>query len=235
MKEIKYVAYYRVSTQRQGQSGLGLEAQEQQIQGCISGGELVNSFTDVESGSKANRPELDKALAFCKKEGATLIIAKLDRLSRDVSFIFNLRDSGVKFKACDLPDFNTLTLGVFASFAQYEREKISERTSAALQAKLKRDGKWWGKANLTPEARKKGAESTRNLATGNPNNQKAMAFISMMLSKHFTLGRMASELNKSGFKTSRGKEFSPMQVGRLKKRITLLKSERSNGGELAFS
>ena len=235
MKEIKYVAYYRVSTQRQGQSGLGLEAQEQQIQGCISGGELVNSFTDVESGSKANRPELDKALAFCKKEGATLIIAKLDRLSRDVSFIFNLRDSGVKFKACDLPDFNTLTLGVFASFAQYEREKISERTSAALQAKLKRDGKWWGVANLTPEARKKGAEATREKGKRNPNNQKAMAFISMMLSKHFTLGRMASELNKSGFKTSRGKEFTATQVGRLKKRITLLKSERSEGAELAFN
>lgn len=229
MKKIKYVAYYRVSTQRQGESGLGLEAQQAQIQGCISGGELVNSFTDVESGSKANRPELNKALAFCKTEGATLIIAKLDRLSRDVSFIFNLRDSGVKFKACDLPDFNTLTLGVFASFAQYEREKISERTSAALQAKIKREGKWWGKANLTPEARKKGAEATRELANRNLNNQKAMGMISMMLSKHLTLSQMANELNKSGHKTSRGKEFTPMQVSRLKKRIVLMKSESNSG------
>mgnify|MGYP003151339987 CR=1 FL=1 len=221
MKKEKYVAYYRVSTQRQGQSGLGLEAQKEEIQRTISGKELIRSFTDIESGKKANRPELEKALAFCKKEDATLIIAKLDRLSRDVGFIFNLRDSGVKFKACDLPDLNTVTLGVFASFAQYEREKISERTSAALQAKLKRDGKWWGKANLTPEARKKGAEATRELANRNLNNQRAMAYIEMMIPKHYTLEQMANELNNSGFKTSRGKEFTPMQVSRLKKRIDL--------------
>jgi len=160
MEDKKYVAYYRVSTQRQGQSGLGLDAQQAQIQTCISDGELINSFTDIESGRKANRPELDKALAFCKKENATLIIAKLDRLSRNVNFIFSLRDSGVKFKACDLPDFNTLTLGVFASFAEYESEKIKERTKAALQAKLERDGKWWGVANITPEASKKGRLSS---------------------------------------------------------------------------
>ena len=219
MKKEKYVAYYRVSTQRQGQSGLGLEAQKEEVQRTISGKELIKSFTDIESGKKANRPELDKALAFCKKEDATLIIAKLDRLSRDVSFIFNLRDSGVKFKACDLPDLNTVTLGVFASFAQYEGEKISERTSEALQAKIKREGKWWGKANLTPEARKKGAEATRELANRNLNNQRAMAYIEMMIPKHYTLEQMANELNKSGFKTSRGKEFTSMQVSRLKKRI----------------
>ena len=221
MKKEKYVAYYRVSTQRQGQSGLGLEAQKEEVQRTISGKELIKSFTDIESGKKANRPELEKALAFCKRENATLIIAKLDRLSRDVSFIFNLRDSGVKFKACDLPDLNTVTLGVFASFAQYEIEKISERTSAALQAKLKRDGKWWGKANLTPEASKKGTEAVIKKANQNPNNQRAMAYIEMMIPKHYTLEQMANELNKSGFKTSRGKEFTSMQVSRLKKRIDL--------------
>jgi len=188
MKKEKYVAYYRVSTQRQGQSGLGLEAQKEEIQRTISGKELIKSFTDIESGSKANRPELDKALAYCKKEDATLIIAKLDRLSRDVSFIFNLRDSGVKFKACDLPDLNTVTLGVFASFAQYERDK-------------------------------KGTEAIKRKANQNPNNQRAMAYIEMMIPKHYTLEQMANELNNSGFKTSRGKEFTPMQVSRLKKRI----------------
>ena len=229
MEKINYVAYYRVSTQRQGQSGLGLEAQQAQIQNCISDGDLVNSFTDIESGKKANRPELDKALAFCKREDATLIIAKLDRLSRDVSFIFNLRDSGVKFKACDLPDFNTLTLGIFASFAHYEGEKISERTSAALQAKLKRDGKWWGKANLTPEASKKGTEAVIKKANQNPNNQRAMAYISMMLSKKWTLTIMTKNLKEKGFKTSQGKEFNPIQVSRLCKRITLMKSARNSG------
>ena len=93
----------------------------------------------------------------------------------------------MKFKACGLPDFNTLTLGVFASFAQYETENIKQRTSDALQAKLKRDGKRWGIPNLTSKARKKGAEATRELARRNPNNQKAMAFIAMMDTKHFTL------------------------------------------------
>lgn len=222
MEEKKYVAYYRVSTQRQGQSGLGLEAQQAQIQTCISDGKLVNSFTDIESGRKANRPELEKALAFCKKEDATLIIAKLDRLSRNVNFIFSLRDSGVKFKACDLPDFNTLTLGVFASFAEYESEKIKERTRAALQAKLERDGKWWGVANITPEASKKGTEAIIRKAKQNPNNQRAMAYIESNLHNKWTLTVMTKKLNEKGFKTSTGKQFNPTQVSRLYKRITLM-------------
>ena len=224
MKKIKYVAYYRVSTQRQGQSGLGLEAQQAQIQTCISDGELINSFTDIESGSKANRPELNKALAFCKTEGATLIIAKLDRLSRDVSFIFNLRDSGVNFKACDLPDFNTLTLGIFASFAQYEREKISERTSVALQAKIKREGKWWGKVNFTTETAKKGTEAIIRKAKENPNNRRAIAFIESNLHKKWKLTVMTKKLNENGYKTSTGKQFNPTQVSRLCKRITLMEA-----------
>lgn len=229
MKKIKYVAYYRVSTQRQGQSGLGLEAQQAQIQTCISDGELINSFTDIESGRKANRPELDKALAYCKKEDATLIIAKLDRLSRNVNFIFSLRDSGVKFKACDLPDFNTLTLGVFASFAEYESEKIKERTKSALQAKLERDGKWWGVANITPEASKKGTETIIKKAKENPNNRRAIAYIESNLHKKWKLSVMTKKLNENGYKTSTGKQFNPIQVSRLCKRITLMSSESNSG------
>ncbi len=223
----KYVAYYRVSAKCQGQDGLGLHAQEEQIQGFISTEELINSFTDVESGSKASRPELDKAIAFCKKKSAVLIIAKLDRLSRDISFISNLRDSGVHFKACDLPDFNTLTIGLFASFAQYEREKISQRTSAALQAKLKRDGKWWGVINSTDEGRKKGTSTIRKAAQSNENNQRAMAFIFVMSSKRWTLDKMAQELNMNGYKTRGGKNFRAEQVRRLIVRMEEMKSERS--------
>jgi DNA invertase Pin-like site-specific DNA recombinase len=223
----KYVAYYRVNAKCQEQRALDLHAQEERIQGFISNEDLIKNFTDVESGSKRSRHELDKAIAFCKKESAVLLIAKLDRLSRDISFISKLQDSGVHFKACDLPDFNTRTIGLFTSFAQYESEKISKRTSAALQAKLKRDGKWWGVINSTDESRKKGTETIRRAAHSNENNQRAMAFIAMMLPKRWTLSKMADELNMNDYKTRGGKNFRAEQVRRLIARREEMESERS--------
>ena len=132
---MKFVPYYRVSTAKQGRSGLGLEAQQASVQAYLKDGQIVAEYIEVETGKRNDRPELAQAIEHARREGATLIIAKLDRLARSVAFIFALRDSGVKFIACDMPEANTLTIGLLAALAQHERELISERTTAALRAK----------------------------------------------------------------------------------------------------
>jgi DNA invertase Pin-like site-specific DNA recombinase len=142
----KFVAYRRVSTLKQGASGLGLEAQQQTIKQYLSGGnwQLLAEFTEVESGKHNNRPELAKALKHCKLTGATLLVAKLDRLSRDIHFITSLEKAGVDFTVCDFPSANKFTIHIFAALAQYERELISQRTSLALAA-LKAKGRVLGR------------------------------------------------------------------------------------------
>jgi DNA invertase Pin-like site-specific DNA recombinase len=133
----KHVAYYRVSTAKQGRSGLGLEAQQAAVRAHLNGGtwELLEEFTEVESGKRhTNRPKLQDALRLCKLTGATLIVAKLDRLSRDAAFLLTLQNSGARFVAADMPDANNLTVGIMALVAQQEREAISARTKAALAA-----------------------------------------------------------------------------------------------------
>jgi DNA invertase Pin-like site-specific DNA recombinase len=128
------VAYYRVSTDRQGKSGLGLDAQERAVREFAShlGVKPISSFTEVESGRKKDRPELANAIAECKRFGGRLVIAKLDRLARKVAFVSNLMESGVDFVACDMPEANRLTIHILAAVAEHEREMISERTRAAL-------------------------------------------------------------------------------------------------------
>jgi DNA invertase Pin-like site-specific DNA recombinase len=132
----RFVAYYRVSTDRQGRSGLGLEAQQKAVQDYLNGGDwsLVAELTEVETGKRSDRPELTKALALCRKHKAKLVIAKLDRLSRNLAFIATLMDSGAEFVAVDNPHANKLTLHILAAVAQHEREMIAERTKAALAA-----------------------------------------------------------------------------------------------------
>src|SRR5271165_4993500 len=132
----KFVAYFRVSTDRQGKSGLGLEAQRESVLRYLDGGRwtLIAEFTEIESGKRNDRPELEKALAACKKQKAKLVIAKLDRLSRNLAFIATLMDSGVEFIAVDNPHANKLTIHILAAVAEHEREMISARTSAALKA-----------------------------------------------------------------------------------------------------
>src|SRR6202045_4658165 len=132
----KFVAYFRVSTERQGKSGLGLEAQRESVMNYLDGGRwtLVAEFTEIESGKRNDRPELERTLAACKKQKAKLVIAKLDRLSRNLAFIATLTDSGVEFVAVDNPHANKLTIHILAAVAQHEREIISARTSAALKA-----------------------------------------------------------------------------------------------------
>ncbi len=132
----RWVAYYRVSTDEQGRSGLGIDAQKAAVANHLNGGQwiMVAEFTEVESGKRDDRPELTKAFAACKKHKAKLVIAKLDRLSRNVHFISGLMDAGVEFVAADMPFANKLTVHIMAAFAQHERERISERTREALVA-----------------------------------------------------------------------------------------------------
>jgi DNA invertase Pin-like site-specific DNA recombinase len=132
----KFVAYYRVSTDRQGKSGLGLEAQQAAVRQYLNGGswQLVGEHVEIETGKRSDRPELVMALDACRRQRAKLVIAKLDRLSRNLAFIATLMDSGVEFVAVDNPHANKLTIHILAAVAEHEREMISERTKAALQA-----------------------------------------------------------------------------------------------------
>src|SRR6266404_4715508 len=136
VSQLRYVAYYRVSTDRQGRSGLGLEAQRATVQEFLgrTGGTLRAEFTEVQSGRDDNRAELTGALKLCKLTNSTLLIAKLDRLSRNVAFLATLQQSKTKFVACDLPEANELVVHILAAVAQAERKAISERTKAALAA-----------------------------------------------------------------------------------------------------
>ena len=127
-----YIAYYRVSTDKQGRSGLGLEAQQEAVAPYRD--QITHSFTEIESGSDNHRPQLQAAIAMCKSAGTTLLIAKIDRLSRDAGFLLTLRSSGLSIMAADMPTVGTLEFGIRAVFAQHEREEISRRTKAALAA-----------------------------------------------------------------------------------------------------
>jgi DNA invertase Pin-like site-specific DNA recombinase len=136
VQESQFVAYYRVSTDRQGQSGLRLDAQRAAVLDYLNGNgrKLTAEFTEVESGKRADRPELAKALDACRRHRARLVIAKLDRLSRNLAFIATLMESGVEFVAVDNPHANKLTVHILAAVAQHEREMISQRTKDALRA-----------------------------------------------------------------------------------------------------
>lgn len=215
MKNQSFIAYYRVSTQRQGISGLGLDAQRSSVLSFIGDRSLLGEFQDIESGKNDNRPELLKAIEMSKQSGSTLVIAKLDRLSRNLNFITLLQREKVKFVCCDLPDANELTIHIIGAMAQYERERISQRTKDAL-FQLKKRGVHLGcPANLTNEARKKGSLKMKENATLNPNNIKAKKVILLLKENGMSLRDIAKELNESGFKTSNGLKFKAEQVRRL--------------------
>lgn len=209
---MKYVAYYRVSTKKQGQSGLGLEAQKAQVhnftKGCTDC--IVAEYTEVESGKVNDRTELKKAMAAAKAEGAILLIAKLDRLSRNAGFIFALRDSGVQFVCADMPEANTLTIGIFAVMAQHERELISSRTKAGLQAAKVRGTKLGTPANLTNTARAK-AVKVRS-AKARAGNLQAAELIKLYRSNGLTYRAIVEKLNTSGYTTNRGNKWAVSSV-----------------------
>lgn len=212
---MKYVAYYRVSTQRQN---LGIDAQRFDVHNYISlnGSNLVAEYTEKESGKNNNRSELNKALDLCKRENATLLIAKLDRLSRNVSFLFALKDSGINFIALDMPNCNTLTLAIYSGLAQSERELISLRTKKALQQK-KMQGFRLGSpvAGFSEEMRRNAVEKIKRNSIENENNKRATAFIKNLDTSSYTLVEIARMLNESGFRTARGGMFRAEQVKRL--------------------
>ena len=213
----KFVAYFRVSTDKQGKSGLGLEAQRKSVFDYLDGGRwsLVAEFTEIESGKRNDRPELEKALAACKKQKAKLVIAKLDRLSRNLAFIAALMDSGVEFVAVDNPHANKLTVHILAAVAQHEREIISARTSAALAA-AKARGKRLGNPRLS-EARRHAAMANKERADRYSANVLPV-IREIQRSGIKSLRGVARALAARGTRTSRGGAWSPVQVSAILKR-----------------
>jgi DNA invertase Pin-like site-specific DNA recombinase len=208
----KFIAYFRVSTDRQGKSGLGLEAQRSAVMNYLDGGRwtLVGEFTEVESGKHAIRPELEKALAACRKQKAKLVIAKLDRLSRNLAFIAALMESGVEFVAVDNPHANKLTIHILAAVAQHEREMISERTKVALQAAKKR-GQRLGNPGIT-EAAKLGRAALK------ANARRFAANVRPIIDEIVRAGAtshnaIAAKLNERNVRTARGGVWTHVQVG----------------------
>ncbi len=212
----KYCIYIRVSTQKQGRSGLGLEAQMKICTDYINsvGGELSETYKDVESGTHRDRQGLWDAINHCKATGAKLVMAKLDRLARDVEFTFRIINTGVDIHFCDMPQVNTMILGVFASVAQYERELTSKRTKDALAAK-KAQGYKLGRpkgVNLS-KANEASANARMEKARNDPNNRIIWGVIGMGgVPTAVETQRMSLQLNRMGVKTSKGMDFTPDRV-----------------------
>ena len=228
MEESRYVAYLRVSTQRQGSSGLGLQAQQEIIRKHLNGNSPIAEFVEVESGRKSDRPKLHEALELCKKEKATLIVAKMDRLSRNVAFTSQLLDSGIEIVFCDFPKANRLVLTIIAAISEYEAGLIRQRTKAALQVK-KENGCRLGKPDNLMRNLDRAIANSRNTnqakALNNPNNKRAVAILRGLVTKTSNLSEMARVLNEEGFQASKGGRFSAKQVSILLSRYQIFLNE----------
>ena len=212
----RYTPYYRVSTQKQGASGLGVDAQRAAVRTFVPDpAQLGTEFVEIESGKKNQRPQLLAAIAEARRVGATLLIAKLDRLSRNAGFIFALRDSGVDFVCCDMPDANTLTVGLFAVIAQHERETISKRTKEALAAKKARGAKLGNPINFTLAVIAQGRAVMQTNARDHQANRQAARLGGLLRAQGQTLWQIAAELNQAGYRTRRGNQFHATTVQRL--------------------
>lgn len=216
----KFVAYYRVSTRKQGKSGLGLEAQQESVRSYLNGGrwKMVAEFKETESGKRNDRPALAEALALCRVYGATLIIAKLDRLARNVSFISNLMDAGVEFVAVDMPTASRFTVHIMAAVAEQEAEMIAARTRAAM-ATAKARGTLLGRRDAAiavhaergakASAEKRGATASKRAASLLPVIRRIRA------EGATSLRDIAAALNAEEIATPRGGEWSAVQVQRV--------------------
>ena len=200
------VAYYRVSTERQGQSGLGLDAQRSAVAVYAAGRTLLGEFVEVESGRKDNRPQLAASLALCRQKRAVLVIAKLDRLARSVAFISNLMESGVEFVAVDMPQANRLTLHILAAVAEHEREMISQRTRAALSAAKVRGIKL---GNPRPDMAKVSAAASARAARFRAG---ILPVIRMLKAEGRSLRSVAAELNARGISSAQGRTWHAASV-----------------------
>jgi len=214
-KPTAFVAYLRVSTVRQGESGLGLEAQRSAVEAFARqhGGAIVASFVEVETGKRSDRPELGRALCAARKGKATLLIAKLDRLARNVAFIANLMEADVEFLACDQPFASRLTLHILAAVAEDEARRISERTKAALQAAKAR-----GQKLGSPVAQKTVAKAraARSAYAARANATTLAVIREVQKSGVSSLAGIARTLEARGVKTPGGRsQWQPVQVSRL--------------------
>lgn len=212
-----YVAYYRVSTDKQGADGLGIEAQKATVNSYVlsKGGRILESYVEVKSGRKANREVVRQALAHAKRTKATLIVAKLDRLARDVHFISGLTAANVSFVACDLPDADETTIHIFAAMAQYESKRISERVKAAWDVK-KAKGLPAGNPNIA-ELGKKYLEkaNTKRSEAAKKRNERWKWIIDQYCVGCDTYQAIADMLNEMGFVTVNGKRFYAQTVKRI--------------------
>lgn len=218
----KFVAYYRVSTKRQGESGLGLDAQRSSVTEYLNGGrwKLVAEFTETESGkSDHNRPALQEALAACRRWKATLVIAKLDRLSRDAHFLTGLHKAGVKFVAVDMPEANEMVVTIMAAVAQAERRMISERTKAALRAAKARGQRLGRPAGSIVPRRDEGSK-----AGGAAMQIKADTFAADLRPvldelTDLSANAAAAELTRRGYPTPRGGKWTAGKIINVRARL----------------
>ena len=243
MAEGRFVSYLRVSTAGQGKSGLGLDAQRSAVAGYLNGGawKLLAEVVEVESGKRNDRPKLAEAMALCRLHGATLLVAKLDRLSRDAAFLMNLQSAGVRFVAADLPQANEMTVGIMAVVAQAERKAISTRTKEALAAKKawyaratpedlaaeRANGKtatrlggprWDHLAGVVGDRARAASAATRRARAVGRAGDLAPIIAGLQAEGMTTLAALAEALTARGIPTARGAStWSPMQVSRVLK------------------
>lgn len=224
MNSQRYIAYYRVSTPRQGRSGLGLDAQRRAVIDRLAGhGQLLAEFTEIESGRKSDRPKLAEALAACRLHRATLIIAKLDRLARNVAFVSNLMEAGIDFSAVDFPQANRLTIHILAAVAEHEARMTSDRTRVALTAAKARGiqlGGFKGRAgtsNDLSKARAKRTDSANRRAADLKHTIDEIRDAGIT-----TFWALASTLNERGLSAPRGGRWSAAQVKRVTSRLAIL-------------
>jgi DNA invertase Pin-like site-specific DNA recombinase len=217
MAQGTFVAYYRVSTARQGRSGLGLEAQRRAVTDFLNGGswELLAEFVEVESGKADDRPQLEQALATCELSGATLVVAKLDRLSRNLAFLAKLQESGARFVAADMPEANELTIHIMAAVAQAERKAISTRTKEALAAAKARGVRLGGNRGNLDDLRKgptRSAEVRSRQAAERALKVRRQIEVITLGGNAPSLRQIAAALNERGITAPRGGKWHAAQV-----------------------
>ena len=227
MSKSNFITYFRVSTIKQGQSGLGLEAQQASVQAFTTNGEVLATYTEIETGtSKRERPELNRAIAHAKRANATLVVAKLDRLARSVSFVSSLLESGVDFIAADNPSANKLTIHILSAVAEAEAEAISSRTKLALAAAKARGVKLGNPQNMTEADRQRGRQLGAIAGAAAMKAKAKQAYCHIESDIHArrlagaSLQSIADQLNNDGERTIRGGLWSRMAVSRVLKRAT---------------
>lgn len=218
-----YIAYYRISTLHQlgdNNISLGIEAQRTAVKNFVgSSGNILKEFIEIESGKKSNRPILAEAIKEAQLTKSIVITHKIDRMSRNLSFLLALKDKGIDFITVDMPELNLFSLSILGALAQHERELISSRTKNAL-AELKKQGIRLGKPeNMTSEARAKGIKVIKNKARNDIRNRQATAVILNCIDKRMRLIHIAEYLNKLGYKTSKENQFTAMGFKRLYQRF----------------